>query len=103
MVEYTVTLINTGSSPAFLENIIDTLPLNMDLVSSSIVQSGSLVPIPHSLISQSGNVLSISFNTGALSGTRSLLPLDDLGTPSIAENRVIIRYSVVPNTSFVIQ
>lgn len=39
-VDYTVILTNTGSSPAYLENIFDTLPANMDLLTGSIVANG---------------------------------------------------------------
>jgi uncharacterized repeat protein (TIGR01451 family)/fimbrial isopeptide formation D2 family protein len=102
-IEYTVTLTNTGSSPAYIENIIDTLPVNMDGIIGSIVSSGSLTELPNSSITQSGNTLLISFDTWALSGQRSYLPIDNSWTPLVKENIVVIRYTVRPNTNFVIQ
>ena len=54
-----------GTSPAFLENLIDTLPADMDYMSGSIVSSGSLVSLPDTSFTQSGNILAISFDTGS--------------------------------------
>lgn len=102
-IDYSVTITNTGSAPAFLENIIDTLPANMTLLSGSIMASGAVVDLPNSAITQVGTGLFISFSTGGAAGPRSLIPLDDTGTPTIRENIITIRYTLAPDTSFVIQ
>jgi uncharacterized repeat protein (TIGR01451 family) len=64
-IDYTVTLTNTGTSPAYLEHIIDALPLNMDFITGSILSSGSALPVPASMV-QVGTGLIIEFQTGAL-------------------------------------
>lgn len=64
-IDYTITITNTGSAPAFLENIVDTLPANMDYVTGSIMLSGAVSSLPNSSITQSGNTLLLSFDTGS--------------------------------------
>lgn len=103
MIDYTVVLRNSGTAPAYVENFIDTLPANMDFVTGSVMLSGSLSSLPNSSIVQSGNTLVIQFNTGGSSGTRSFIDTDNTGTPLVSEDVVFVRYSMIPNTSFVIQ
>ena len=102
-IEYTISLRNQGSADAFLENIIDTLPANMDFLTGSVTASGSSASLSNVGFSQSGTILSIEFATGAATGGRSLIPLDTVGTPSVQENVVLVRYTVVPNSNFLIQ
>ena len=48
----------------------------MDLLTGSIVSSGSAIELSNSSITQSGNTLRIEFSTGVATGGRSLIPLD---------------------------
>ena len=93
-IDYTIVLTNTGSSEAFLENIIDLLPANMDFITGSVMYSGSNTPLPNTTFSQIGTGVSLSFNTGGLAGTRSYIPIDNTGTLTIQENIVIVHYTV---------
>ncbi len=82
---------------------MDALPSNMNFITGSVVSSGSSTPLPNTSFTQVGTGLFISFDTGALSGTRSLIPLDNTGTATVQENIVLIHYTVKPTTSFLIQ
>ncbi len=93
---------NTGAVPAYLENIVDTLPANMDFITGSVMASGALSPLPFTSMIQSGNTLLIAFDTGGTMVNRSTIPRDDSGTPTIRENIVKITYTLRPNTNFLI-
>ena len=92
-IDYTLEIKNTWNASAYLENIIDTLPSNLDLTSFDIkYSSGTLVP--NSLITQSGSELNIIFNTGSLSPNRSVLEKN---------KTILINYSVNANTWFIVK
>lgn len=65
--------------------------------------SGAVSSLPNSSITQSGNILLLTFDTGSTGGVRSFIDINNTLTPTIDENIIVIRYSVVPNTNFVIQ
>ena len=59
-IDYKIEINNIGKQTAYIENLIDTLPDNLTLDSYSI--TGSWFTISSSDLTQSGNVLSISFD-----------------------------------------
>jgi uncharacterized repeat protein (TIGR01451 family) len=101
-IEYNIRLNNDGSAPGYIDTLIDTLPADMTLISGYARTLGAVSNLPNTSITQSGNVLSINFNTGWLGWPRSYIPLDNSGTPTISENIVDITYTVRPTTNFVI-
>jgi len=100
-IPYQVIFSNTWKWIGFLENIVDILPDNLTLVSSSFTYSGWTV-VPNSAMTQSWNTLEINFNTGATYPWRSALWLDDDGTIWVDESVVILDYVVTPTQDFVI-
>jgi len=100
-IPYQIIFSNTWKWIGFLENIIDTLPDNLTLVSSNFTYSGWTV-VPNSSMTQSGSTLLVNFNTGATYPGRSALWLDDDGTPWIDESVVILDYVVTPTQDFII-
>ncbi len=100
-VSYGVEIKNTGVAPAFLENIIDTIPENMTLSGYSMNYAGSTSPVPNALITQSGSELLLAFNTGGTLG-RSELSVDNVTTAGIDESIMQIAYDLTPTQDFVI-
>ena len=101
-VDYNVVIQNTGDAAGYLENIIDTLPANMSLDSSSAVYGwSSATPVPGLSVVQSGATLEIDFNTVAPLG-RSFLDIDDTTTTNIDESTIILSYTLSPTVDFVI-
>jgi len=87
-IEYSVEIKNIWKASAYIENLIDTLPINLDLQSYTITGSGFTVN--SNSLTQSGNVLAIDFN---LDNWRSVLPKN---------SSVIIDYIVKPNSNLLI-
>lgn len=92
-IDYTLLIENTWNASAYVENIVDTLPDNLDLISFDIRYSSWTV-VPNSSVTQSWTILNIMFNTWALSPNRWV----------IEENKTInVNYTVAANTGFLIR
>lgn len=101
-VTYDVVIQNTGDAAGYLENIIDTLPANMNLDSFSAAYSWSAAaPVPGVSVVQSGSTLEIGFDTQAPLN-RSFLNIDDTWTTTIDESTILLTYTVSPTVDFVI-
>ncbi len=88
-IDYSVEIKNIWTETAYIENLIDTLPSNLDLQIYTITGSGFTVNSPS--LTQSWNILTIYFNTG--STNRSELPKN---------TSVLIDYSVKANSGLLI-